>query len=106
MKIFAIIVIVVSAISTSEVVKNYPRLSQLPDLALPLNGDLPPLSLIISKTPPSKQYLNENDHQVTDKRDASAEAFHEPLSPLGPYPPVPRYPRCQHVLLLRAHAVF
>jgi len=47
MKIFAIIVIVVPAISTSE---------------------------------------------VTDKRDASAEAFHEPLSPLGPYPPVPRYP--------------
>ena len=34
MKIFAIIVIVGSAISTSEVVKNYPRLSQLPDLAL------------------------------------------------------------------------
>ena len=34
MKIFAIIVIVVSAISTSEVVKNYPRLSKLPDLAL------------------------------------------------------------------------
>ena len=33
MKIFAIIVIVVPAISTSEVVKNYQRLSQLPDLA-------------------------------------------------------------------------
>ena len=70
------------------------------------NSDLPPLSMIISKTPPSKQYLNKNDHQVTDKRDASAEAFHEPLSPLGPYPPVPRYPRCQHVPLLRANTVF